>query len=264
MSEIIVPVEQKQVVFYEDTITAVRIKINTNESIYVPIRPICDYLGIAYQGQRNRINRDPVLSEYIQTITIYRPEEEGSSQDMSCLALKYIPGWLFGIQVSRVKKDLQEKILRYQRECYDVLWEAFQEGRLTSDPTFDELLQSDSEAVQAYKMIQGMLKLARQQILLESRLNEHEDRLEQIEAQLGNPERYLSEEQASQISQAVGAIAMAIKQKTNRNEFGAIYGELYRKFGVTSYKHIPAVKFEEAMRWLTDWYQSVTDEDVPF
>lgn len=82
-----------------------------------------------------------------------------------------------------------------------MLWEAFREGRLTSDLILNELLQTDSDAVQAYKMIQAMLKLARNQILLESRLDEHEtqlvgfeERLEQVEVTLGDPQHQVTPE----------------------------------------------------------------------
>lgn len=270
----VVPTQQKQVLFYGDTITAALAKIGQKQIIFVPINPLCTLLGLNWSGQHQRINRDSILSKKLTRVVIQpldTSNEGGGEQEFMCLPLDYINGWLFGINANRVKPEVKERLLIYQENCYQVLAEAFQEGRLTSDPTFDDLLQSDSEAVQAYKMAMAVVKLARQQILLEARLDQHEEqmtdygnRLEQIEAQLGNPDRYLAEEQASQISQAVAAIAMAFKQKTNRNEFGAIYGELYRKFGVTSYKHIPAARFDEAMHWLTDWYQSVTDEDVPF
>lgn len=123
-----------------------------------------------------------------------------------------------------------------------MLWEAFREGRLTSDLILNELLQTDSDAVQAYKMIQAMLKLARNQILLESRLDEHEtqlvgfeERLEQVEVTLGDPQRQVTPEQASQISQAVKAVAMKLSEQSGRNEYGGVYGELYRKFGITSH-----------------------------
>ncbi|MCZ7666673.1 MAG: phage antirepressor N-terminal domain-containing protein [Chloroflexi bacterium] len=72
---------------------------------------------------------------------------------MLCLPLKYIPGWLFGINANRIKEELRDRVVRYQRECFDVLSEAFMEGRLTADPVLDELLQQDTEAVQAYKML---------------------------------------------------------------------------------------------------------------
>jgi len=54
---------------------------------------------------------------------------------------------------------------------------AFYDDQLTADPDFDSLLKTDSEAVQAYQMLQALVKLARQQILLESRLNTHDTQL---------------------------------------------------------------------------------------
>ena len=73
----------------------------------------------------------------------------------------------------------------------------------------------------------------------------------------------VTEDQSSQISQAVKAVAITLAKQTKRNEFGAVYGEFYRKFGVTSYKMLPVEKFDTAMRWLSDWYQSL-EGSVPF
>jgi hypothetical protein len=119
-------------------------------------------------------------------------------------------------------------------------------------------------------MALAVVKLARNQVLLEGRLDDQAqeltavgERLDQIEATLGQPERYVTQEQASQISQAVKAVAIALGKQTKRNEFGACYGELYRKYGITSYKMLPANKFDDAMKFLTEWHQSLTGES-PF
>jgi hypothetical protein len=153
-----------------------------------------------------------------------------------------------------------------------VLWEAFQEGRLTADSTFDELLETaDNELVQAYQMAQAIVQLARNQITLSSRLDSHDAmltdygrRLETIEADLHHEERYISENEATQISQAVRAIAFEISKTTGKNEFGRCWGEFYRKFGVSKYRHLPVARFDEAMAWLAEWYREVTAGDVPF
>ena len=134
-----------------------------------------------------------------------------------------------------------------------MLWEAFQEGRLTTDPTFAELLQQDTEAVQAYKMIQAMLRLAHNQVLIEARLDKHEERLEQIETQLGDPARYVTPAQATSISQAVKAIALVLSKQTRRNEYGAVFGELYRRYNVPSYRELPAHKYQDCLDWLNEW-----------
>lgn len=265
------PVEQKNVSFYNDEIIAVRAE---DGSVYVPIRPICDNLGVTLAGQRERINRDPVLVEAVTSVSVTLTQQ---SRDMLCLPLKYVPGWLFGINADRVKPELRDKIIQYQKECYEVLAEAFVEGRLTADPSFDELLRADSPAAQAYRMARALMEMARQQLILESRLADHdswlsghdnqlsthENRLEQIESTLGDPGHHITPEQASSISQAVKSIAMALSKKSGRNEYGAVYGEFYRKFGIPSYRELPARRFEDAMRFLTGWYQEVTGEEAP-
>ena len=48
-------IEQKQVAFHDDLITAVRVEDGT---IYVPVRPICNLLGVAWNAQFERIKRD--------------------------------------------------------------------------------------------------------------------------------------------------------------------------------------------------------------
>ena len=187
----------------------------------------------------------------------------GGKQDMLALPLDYISGFLFGVNANRVKAEIKEKLIIYQEKCYSVLSEAFYEGRLNPDTDFEVLLQSDSPAAQAYKTFQALAKLARHQLILESRIDQHEDRLEQLESVIGDPGRHVTPDQASQISQAVKTVAMKLSKASGRNEYGGVYGELYRKFGVTSYKQLPAAKYDEAMRWLNEWRESV-EGDVPF
>jgi hypothetical protein len=186
-----------------------------------------------------------------------------------CIPLDYLSGFLFGINADRVKPEYREDVIRYQRECYKVLSEALTEGRLVADVTFDDLLQTaDPDAIQAYQIAQAVMRLARNQILLESRLtgriDDHEGRLVTLEAKLGDTGRNVTPDQASQLSQAVKAVAIELGRQSGRNEFGAIYGELYRKFGITSYKMLPARRFDEAMHFLTNWHESITGVAAPF
>jgi hypothetical protein len=62
--------------------------------VYVPLRPICDYLGLAWNGQFQRINRDPVLTEAIKGVPI--TGTPGGRQEMTCLSsYKMLPGRRF-------------------------------------------------------------------------------------------------------------------------------------------------------------------------
>lgn len=273
-SKALVPVEEKHVDFYGDELTAALVQEQeaSTPQVYVPIRPICEHLGLAWPSQYSRIRRDPVLAEAATSVTV-TVTETGQRGAMTCLPLKFLPGWLFGVSVKRVRPELKDKIIRYQRESYDVLWEAFQEGRLTAEPSVSELLESDSPAAQAYKMASAIMKMARQQLLLEARMGAHEERLddyeqrlEVVEATLGDSQRYISNAQASRVSQAVKAIAMQLSKVTGRNEYGGVYGELYRRYDIASYRELPAKKYDDAMAWLSDWYASLAGEasDIPF
>lgn len=264
----LVPVEQRQVEFYEDEITAVRLP---DGRVFVPVRPLVESLGLSWSSQLQRIRRDSVLKSELLSVFVTNTESERGGRDVQCLPLDYISGFLFGINAERVRDDLRERVIRYQRECYRVLAEAFTEGRLTTDDDLFDLLDNEtSEAVQAYKMLQALVKLARNQIVIEARLEKHgqtlEDhgrRLETIEADLHQANRTVTEAQATQISQSVRAIAIVLGKKSNRNEFGAVWGEFYRKFGVSKYRYLPAARFDEALAWLNEFYQSVTSE-LPF
>ncbi len=258
------PVEQRTLTFYGDELTAVR----ANDSrIYAGLTQMCNALGIDPQGQRRRIERHAVLSKGLKGVD--KLSTPGGTQSGYVLRVDLVPLWLAGIRVSALKEQIRPKLEKFQEEAATVLWEAFQEGRLTADTRFNDLLEQDSDAVQAYKMALAVVKLAKQQILLEGRVGDVETYLENVEERLALVEGQLSgqdvvtEAQASQISQAVKAVAIVLGKQTGRNEFGACYGEIYRKFNITSYRQLPRSKFEEAMAFLTEWHQSLVD-DAPF
>lgn len=261
-------VEQRDVIFYDDELTAVRA---ADGHIYVAIRQMCDALGVDDRSQRRRIQSDTVLGAGYQRGVISTPHR--GDQQAGLLRVDLVPLWLAGIRTKIVKEEIRPKLERFQREAAAVLWDAFREGRLALTEPFDDLLenQADSPDVQAYKMAMAIMKMARQQILLRQQieshtvqLGNHEHRIEAIEVTLGDSARYITPAQASRISQAVKAIAMELGKRSGRNEFGGVYGEVYRRFEIAGYRELPAAKYDEAMRFLRDWYVSLTGKDVPF
>ena len=268
-SDALMPVEERTVVFYGDEIKGVIIRSHPDagSSVFIPVRPMCDFLGITWPAQRRRLVSDPVLSAEVETVVV---STEGGRQEMLCIPLDMLNGWLFSINANRVKEEIRDRVLRYQRECYRVLYEAFQEGRLTADEDFETMLQRASpESAEGFYMAQAVVRLARQQVVMEARLtgrlDDYERRLEDIEGTLGDPDRVVTPSQASQISQAVKAIAHEMGKHSGKNEYGGVYGELYRRFEITSYKLLPAQRFDEAMNFLTQWYLSIASSDeVPF
>ena len=208
------PIEQRSVDFYGDTITAVLVQIEDKDQVYVPVRPISDYLGVSWAGQRERINRDLVLSEMVKGVRVTRTPDKGGTQVMVCLPLRFINGWLFGINASRVKEQMREKVIQYQRECYDILANAFLERTGTAvSPSAAALAQIRENAL-------AIAEMAGLQIEHERRLSTTENRLDRAAAVVGelgrrvskleqrvSPGQPVTDEQAAEIAQQVKALA---------------------------------------------------------
>lgn len=179
------------------------------------------------------------------------------------LTLDYLNGWLFGIDVNRVKPEFQERILIYQRECYCILADAFLERNLPS-----EMSPAYASLARVREMALAIAELASQQMEFERRMTTTESRLDRAAQVVGDmdkrlktverrtaPGQPISEEQAAEVSQQVKALAMLLSEKKGGEvHYQAIWGELYRQFGVTSYKLIPQSKYEAVLAFLADWH----------
>lgn len=110
--------------FGSDTLFAVE----DGAAVYVAVKPICDSLGLAANKQRERIQGDPILSEG-GTVTVL--PSAGGPQETFCLRLDLVNGWLFTIDVARVKPEARERVLAYKRECFAVLFRHFYGERTT-------------------------------------------------------------------------------------------------------------------------------------
>src|SRR5437867_9615237 len=113
------PLEQRIVPFYGDELAAVQ---QPDGTIYVLFARLCDNLGLRRYSQVRRVQGHTVLSEGLIELTI---ETEGGPQVAQCLRLDLLPLWLSGVQAGRTKADVQDRLIRYQREAAVVLWQAF-------------------------------------------------------------------------------------------------------------------------------------------
>lgn len=262
----LVPVEEKKVDFYGDEITAVLVDVDGRQQVYIPLKPICDFLGLNWDGQRQRIRRDAVLSEVVMSAVITTADIDPASRrphtsNMLCLPLDFLNGFLFGVNASRVKAELRERLIRYQKECYQVLANAFV-GRAPVAETTPTM----AALAQIREMGLAIVQMAEQQMAFERRITATETRLEnaavffgELRKRVTNLERQLApgdpitDEQAAEIAQKVKAVAMA--QGGQGDSFQAIWGELYRRFRVTSYKLIPQSKYTAVIAFLDGWLE---------
>ena len=275
-AQAIVPVREQTVDFYGDALPAGQLLDGT---ILVPLRPICDALGVAWSPQRARVRRDAVLREAQGVIIMITP---GGPQGMLALPIELLPGWLFGISATRVKPELQAKILRYQRECFRVLWDAFKGDVLPAAAPMAAGIGELSGAALALEIATAVQHLARQQLDIEQRLGdlagrhealtgylrpfveqthralaEHNNRLTALELQL-SAGATVSEDQAAEIALAVKNVGQRLAAQGDRNGYAKVYSEMYRRYRISSYKNLPAARYEEVLAWLAGWHKDLS------
>lgn len=261
---------QRIVPFYGDELAAVQ---QPDGDIFVLFGRLCDNLGLVQQAQVRRIRRHAVMSEGLVNLTVQTP---GGPQIVQSLRLDLLPLWLAGVQAERVKEAVREKLVRYQREAAFVLWEAFKGQILVAEA--DSPSAEGSHAVQQLQQIAAMgraiaimaeqqIELQRQQEQLTERLNRagHVVKLMQgtisdVQVRLGvledklHPATYITDEQATEISNMVKALAEILTSTEKaKNHYQGIFAELYRRFGVSSYKMIRIEQYEAVLRFIADW-----------
>ncbi len=292
-SAIIEPVEQRIITLVEagaDEVLAARTEAS---DIYLPIKPLCTALGLSWTTQYRRITQDEVLFESTRNL---RLQTRGGPQVLVCMDVEAIPLWLAVIEPSRVREDLRERLKAYKRWVRKVVYEAFARetgienavgGSRAMTPASSEV----TTLIHIAQMAEAIATMARQQIAFEQHVEtrvtalqmdvveRHDEvmgRLDQAAAVVGgllhrmtavegvvSPGQVISDSQAAEISALVKAIATEMAARgggeggTGRNPYQAVFGELYRRFRVSSYHNIPVRRFGEVMAWLREYQETV-------
>jgi hypothetical protein len=204
-------------------------------------------------------------------------QTDGGSQQAQCLKLSLLPLWLSGLQASRVKETLQEKLVRYQHEAADVLWQAFKPQILVESDT--ELATSTdadlAQLAQIAEMGRAITRMAEEQLEIRRRLDaaarafqgmRHD--ITDVQVRLGvledklHPAAYITDAQAAEVSSQVKALAELLSGKeAGKNHYQGIFGELYRRYGVSSYKTIRLEQYEAVLAFLEDWRKATGAEE---
>lgn len=266
----LIPVQQREVDFYGDQIIAVEIEEGGQSQVYIPLRPIVEYLGLNWSGQFQRVKGDEVLADVIRSVWVTQTEAGGRM--VLCLPLDYLSGWLFGIEARRVKPELKEKIIRYRRECYRVLAQAFQAEALAAAERTHAPLDSDAPMTlpQIREMGLAIAQMAEQQMALNSHVQTIDVRLDRaalvvrdLDRRMREVEQHtgigatITEAQAAEIAMAVKAVGQQLMDTGQREGYAKVYSELYRRYRVSGYKNLPAARYEEVLSWLHGWYEEL-------
>ena len=111
------------------------ITVEQNGNHYVAMKPICENIGLTWEPQVLRIKRDEVLS---QGMIVMITPTNGGNQNMICLPIEYLNGWLFGIDINRCKPEIRDTLIKYKKECYQALHDYWFNGKAERKTTVDD------------------------------------------------------------------------------------------------------------------------------
>jgi len=263
------PVEVVEVPFYNRTVPAALVypEHPLGRALYVPIRPLCDGLGLSWAGQQQRIHRDPVLSRHARIVRVTHTNPAGGNPNMLCLPLDRVNGWLFGISATRVKEDLRDAVAAYQEELYDVIYDycASKAGVVvsrtsTAAPALPEDVDFDAIAhdLQHVRVgVDGMLDYlwrrhqhdeVVRRLLEMVRLDVHEV------GGLIESGDVLTERQRQTLYQLGLEVAALMAQlEPKRNPFAVVFGSIKKTFDVPTYRQLPRRQYRKAHEHLSFW-----------
>lgn len=142
--------------------------VATSDEQMVPIKPICEALGIDVENQRKKIQDDEDLSSVAVLSTA--TGADGKQYEMLCLPIRYVFGWLFTINPKNVKPEAQEAVRAYRRRCYDALYSHFFGSQKR------QLEQNQIEI----SLLEELADLNQQQQQLKQTINEKRRKLEKL------------------------------------------------------------------------------------
>jgi len=280
---VLVPTEQRLVTIVDDEeIPAALIE---GQDIYLPIRPMCQALGVASQMQIARIKADEVMAENLRRVRIATP---GGPQTVQALHIESVPLWLGTLEPGRVREDLRPRLVAYKRWMQRRVYEAFAAeigwGRpgppvpappTTAAPTSLEYIE---------QMALAIAHMAHQQRVFEHELTDVRDHVEILDGRLDRaaavvggmlrdlkalqavlaPGALITTAQAAEISNSVKTLAESLSRAApGKNHYQGIFGELYRRFRVPSYREVTVDQFPDVMAWLRDFQQSLDEGNSP-
>lgn len=88
---------------------------------WLPLRPLCERFGLAMQPQHRKLQNAEwaVVTEMVMT------GSDGKNYQMTCISLGSLGAWLLSIKTGKVKPEVRDALVTYQKEAAGVLYRHF-------------------------------------------------------------------------------------------------------------------------------------------
>lgn len=111
------------------------ITLKVEDVIYTAVKPIVKAMGLDWGGQQQKLSKS---NDKFNCRDISMVAKDGKIREMLCMPLKKLNGWLFSINPEKVRADLREKVIQYQEECFEALYNYWHFGKAERKTTTDQ------------------------------------------------------------------------------------------------------------------------------
>lgn len=140
--------------------------VEHNGQPYTPMKPIVEGVGVSWQGQHEKLTANHERWG-IKEILI---PSKGGLQAMLSLPLRKLAGWLMTLSPNKIKNpDVRTRVIRYQNECDDVLWQYWSEGVAVNPRIAFKVNPGDALTADEAETLRLLLKTAADRLPKEKR-----------------------------------------------------------------------------------------------
>lgn len=234
------------------------------EGVAVPIRLVCQALGVSPQKQSEMLREHDALAPGLRII---RVPIGGRIQSVLAILHTHIAYWLGTILPKEVHEDARPKLVRYQTELIAVLNALYGpqvDPSLAPGPLATDLLPQYGDVVRQLRALQEtLLSLTSGQRAIQGKVDSIDTRLTKIEDVVEDLQQIqkISAAQAEYIQRAIKRIATRSQQrtKTEANMYERLFAQFKIDMGIPRYDALPAKAYAKALAWL----ERKADEYLP-
>jgi antirepressor protein/ORF6C domain-containing protein len=225
------------------------------EGVAVPIRLVCQALGVSPQKQSEMLREHDALAPGLRII---RVPIGGRIQSVLAILHTHIAYWLGTILPKEVHEDARPKLVQYQTELIAVLNALYGpqvDTSLVPGPLATDLHGQYGDVVRQLRALQEtLLALTAGQRAIRGTVDVIATRLTTVEDVVEDLRQIqkISAAQAEYIQRAIKRIATRSQQrtKTDANMYERLFAQFKIDMGIPRYDALPAKAYTQALAWL--------------
>lgn len=221
------------------------------EGMAIPVRLVCERLGLDLGSQSKRLRKHPVLRQGLRKDRVPIGER---MQEIVVILHKYIPFWLATIDPNQIGAAHRDALILYQTDLVDVLASLYlrQSGQGGS-PQQRQLAQLADE-------IRMLLAAQRAH---EDRLSSAEERLSLVEVVVDDLRQYVpvTPAQAEYLLRSLKRIGARYERRHRRAIYDLLIARFKAELGVQRYDALPASAYEQALAWIAERAREYLPDD---